>query len=129
MAGEGIPGFGSSFTIGGVTVGDILEITPPEALNDAEITYTPISGANSGKEIVVPGKHQKRTATVKFNCQEANFNAILAKKGTRIAIAVGLPAGVGNESGTGILSQLKKESVNDTGIITATATLALDGAV
>lgn len=128
----GIPGFGvtlqfTSDAIGAVAVPlqGILSVTPPPE-ETAAIKYTPISGDNSAREQVLPGKSVAQQATAKAVYEKTRHAALSALRGVRGTYLLTF-ADAAAITGKGFLAKIAVDEVNDTNEMTSTLTFELDG--
>jgi len=123
-------GFGISVTVGSgggaVALDEIISVSPPPA-SRAAVTYTPISGAAAGGEVVLSGKKEARDMTVKCAYAAAQHAALLALVGVKGTWAIGYPVAGSDGGDDGLLTKVQVDEVSDSGIMTSTLSFKMDG--
>jgi hypothetical protein len=107
-----------------VPIVSVLDVGPPPEVAET-IKFTPIDGANAGKERVIPGKDSAQQTTVKVVYSAASHATLCGLRRLRGVWLLTLSDG-SQMTGSGQLLKVAVDSISDTALMTSSLTFDMD---
>ena len=120
---EGIAAFPVVISNGSGPLGGVLTATPPKS-SAADIAYTPISGADAGKEINLPGGQKFGELTLKLIYDPTQGETLRAALGEVDDFTIAYPD-LAETTFSGYINEIGEEELTDTGLMTTTVKIKL----